>query len=79
MPEANPLYRFLDRELPSEVNRFGAEQNLAAGEQDYAITSLLDSAYAAGKLTNELLDLVEAKCGGGPVEEMVVALRMLMD
>lgn len=63
--------------VDSSVDLTGANANFEAGEPEFAITSLLEAAFEAGKLTAKLIDTANQYYSSGPVPEMLNALDML--
>lgn len=62
--------------LDPSVDKSMSAGDVAGGEPESAVSTLLDEAYCEGKLTPEIVSLVERRYTSGPVAEMLVALRM---
>lgn len=71
------VYETLSKMLDKHVAREEAENSVAAGEPESAISDLLDAAYSVGALSQDVVDYIESVYTGGPVIEMLAALRML--
>ncbi|MCQ9343549.1 hypothetical protein [Corynebacterium kozikiae] len=77
MPDNEENYRQLDKLISPSVSRVFAEEDLQAGETEEAIATLLDEAFTAGRLTDKAIELAESRYDGGPVDEMLEAIKTI--
>lgn len=77
MPDNEENYRQLDKLISPSVSRVLAEEDLQAGETEEAIATLLDEAFTAGRLTDKAIELAETRYDGGPVDEMLEAIKTI--
>lgn len=71
------IYHELDRMLPAHVYRGSGEEDMEAGEPECAIMALLDAAYLAGCLTEDIIALIRKQFDGGDVIFALDGLLML--
>ncbi|WP_257203164.1 hypothetical protein [Corynebacterium cystitidis] len=75
MISVKELYEKLDSWLPEGVDRENAESNFQAGEIEYAVTSLLDDAFAVDALSDEIVAFVAKNTDALAISETLDALR----